>query len=93
MCYVHKREKGVRRINRFISRLYLALFDAESGRPLNEFSCALYTPVDYSVVVDKSSLSACKLVEGNPHTILHLCVVSLYLAGKPAKVFILYSSR
>ena len=79
----------MRRINRFISRLYLAL----SGRPLNEFSCALYTPVDYSVVVDKSSLSACKLVEGNPHTILHLCVVSLYLAGKPAKVFILYSSR
>ena len=48
MLYLQKKE-GVRRINRFISRLYLALFDAESGRPLNEFSCALYTPVDYRI--------------------------------------------
>ena len=70
MCYTYKREKGVRRINRFISRLYLA----ESGRPLNEFSCALYTPVDYSVVVYKNPLSACKLLEGKAHkTLIILC--------------------
>ena len=43
MLYLQKKE-GVRRINRFISRLYLALFDAESGRPLKRIQLrALFT--------------------------------------------------
>ena len=71
-----KKKKGCAESRDSFSRLLFgALFDAESGRPLNEFSCAPYLPVDCSfVVVDKKSLSACKSVEENPHTISQLCV-------------------
>ena len=53
VLYLQK-EEGVRRINRFISRLYLALFDAESGRPLNRIQLRAYRLITPLLLLTKA---------------------------------------